>query len=105
MTIIGISNESWIEQLSPKEQDKFLKLVDSLVIVGNCTTHAEPPYYFIRGVYEPVRQILQDLSVCKAYPQKTLFSSNFALVEIKDGMSADDLRKEWLHELRCRGLV
>ena len=105
MTIIAISKESWIEQLDLKEQDKFLELVDAMVIVGDCETSAQPPYYFVNGDYDEVFHFMKKLALCKAYSQKTLFSSNYSLVEIKEGMTASDLRKEWVYELQCRNLV
>jgi len=105
MKVIGITKDEWIEQLSLKEQDKFLELVDNIIVVGKCITHDEGPYFFINGNYPEIYKLLSNLALCKSYPQKTLFSSNYALVEIKEGMTADDLRKEWVNELRCRNLV
>lgn len=105
MKIIGITKEDWIEQMDLKTQDEFLKLVDYIVVVNDSFTANEDPYYFVKGDYDKVLSLLKSLSVCKAYPQRTLFSVNFALMEIKEGMYPEDLRKEWARELQTRCLV
>lgn len=103
--IIGITTENWIEQLELKQQDEYLKLVDNLVVVTDRDCEPEPPYYFIKGEYNKILALLQEMSLCKAYPQKTLFSVNFSLVEIPEGMTPEKLRKRWIHELQSRKLV
>lgn len=103
--IIGITKESWLESLSLKEGDEYLKLVDALVVVTDKDTEPQPPYYFVNGSYRSILTLLQGFSACKAYPQKTLFSVNFSLVEITEGMTPKKLKEEWDHELQSRHLV
>ena len=103
--IIGITKESWIESLSLKEQDEYLELVDKLVIVGSEEHEHEPPFYFVKGDYPQVLALLRELAICKSYPQRTLYSVNYSLVEIEEGVTAKQLQKEWLHELQSRNLV
>lgn len=103
--ILGVTTENWIEQLELKHQDKYLELVDNLVIVTDTYHESEPPYYFVQGNYRDIVNFLKDMSVCKAYPQKTLYSVNYALVEIPEGMTPEKLREAWVNELRTRNLV
>lgn len=103
--IIGITTEDWIEQLELKQQDEYLKLVDNLVIVTDKECEPQPPYYFVKGEYTKVRSLLQELAVCKAYPQRTLFSVNYSLIEIPEGMTPKKLREVWVRELQTRKLV
>lgn len=105
MKIIGITKENWIEQMDLKTQDEFLKLVDAVVVITDSFTDESAPYYFVQGEYSKVLSLLKGLSVCKAYPQRTLFSVNFSVVEITEGMYPEDLRKEWVNELQTRCLV
>lgn len=103
--IIGLTTENWIEQLELKQQDEYLDLIDSLVIVTDTEFESQPPYYFVKGDYSKIYSLLKELSLCKAYPQKTLFSVNYSLVEIPEGMTPKKLKEVWVNELKTRNLV
>lgn len=103
--ILGVTTESWIESLSLKEQDRYLDLVDNIIIVTNTDKESEPPFYFVKGIYSEVTRLLKELAICKAYPQRTWFSTNYALVEITEGLTPDKLRRNWVNELQRRNLV
>lgn len=103
--ILGVTKKSWIESLGLKEQDGYLELVDKLIIVTDEYQEHEPPFYFVKGDYDKILSLLRELALCKAYPQRTLYSVNYSLVEIKEGMTPDKLKGEWLDELHARNLV
>lgn len=103
--ILGVTTESWIESLELKEQDEYLQLVDALVISTNQARENEPPYYFVQKPYEELLDLLQSLAMCKAYPQRTLYSVSFSVVAIPEGKTPAELRKEWIYELRTLRLV
>lgn len=103
--ILGIIKKQWLDSQELKEQDKYLELVDKLVVVSSEPTPNEPPYYFVTGKYDRIVALLRELAVCKSYPQRTLYSVNYSLVEIPDGTTADMLKEEWLDELHSRNLV
>lgn len=104
--ILGVTRESWINSLPLKTSDEYLKLVDNLIIVSDSNYAGnDPPWYFVHGNYEEVVALLKEISVCKAYSQKTLYSVNYSIVEITDGMTPQKLREEWINELHARCLV
>lgn len=102
--ILGITTEDWIDKLGSKKTDGFFSLVDKLVIVSDSEQYDADPYYYVKGDYKTVCSVLRNLSLCKAYSQKTLFSANFSLVELV-GKTPEDIKEEWCHELRQRHLV
>lgn len=103
--ILGVTKLDWLERLAAREADDYLTLVDSIVVVTDKPMDNEPPYYYIQGDYNDVLDFIKGLACCKAYPQKTLFTVNYSVVELTDGMTPATLRKEWLDELRVCNLV
>lgn len=103
--ILGVTRDSWISTLSEEIRNEYLKLVDNLVVVSTTEKETNPPFYYVKGDYATVISLLKELSVCKAYPQKTLYAVNFSIVEIVPGMTPSKLKEEWLNELRTRHLV
>lgn len=103
--ILGLTTENWIESLELKEQDKYLELVDALVIVSEKRKSAEPPFYFVQGDYSEIKRLLTSLSLCKAYPQRTWYTVNFSLFEIEEGMTPSIIKEAWINELQTRNLV
>lgn len=102
--IIGMLRQDWIERLGYKKADKFLELVDAIVVVGSIKSD-ERPYYFVNESYDKIKRILTEFSNLKAYPQRTWWTTNYSLVEIEDGVTPEMLRKRWVDELRARNLV
>lgn len=102
--IIGLAKENWIEQLENKTVDKYLELVDALVIVGS-TQSEEKPYYFVNAGYDYVKKVLEEFSNLKAYPQRTWWSTNYSLAEIEEGVTPQELKRRWINELQTRHLV
>lgn len=102
--ILGVTTEDWIDKLGSRQTDEFFSLVDKLVIVSDSEQYDADPYYYVKGDYKAVSTVLKNLSLCKAYSQKTLFSANFSLVEL-NGKTPQDIKEEWCRELRQRHLV
>lgn len=102
--IIGLVKNNWIEQLGYKKADKFLDLVDAIVVVGDQKSN-EKPYYFVNEAYDKVKEMLYGFSNLKAYPQRLWWSTNYSVVEIEDGVTPEQLRRRWIDELRSRNLV
>ena len=103
--VVGITKKSWLERLPAKEADEFLTLVDSIVVVTDEDVDNEPPYFYVKGEYRDIFNLLQSLACCKAYPQKTLFTVNFCVVELTETTTPETLREAWLDELRVYKLV
>lgn len=102
--IIGLMKEDWMEQLGDKKTDRFLTLIDKIVVVGK-TKSNEDPYYFVNEDYDKVKRVLSSFSNIKAYPQRLWWSTNYSFVEIEEGVTPEILRKRWIHELQTRNLV
>lgn len=102
--IIGLMKESWMEQLGNRHTDRFLTLIDKIVVVGKEKSN-ENPYYFVNEDYNKVRRVLKEFSNLKAYPQRLWWSTNYSFVEIEDGVTPEILRSRWVNELQTRNLV
>jgi len=102
--ILGITTESWIDTLGFKVSDAYLKYVDKIIVVSSKDQYEEDPYYYVKGDYNEVHELLTSLALCKAYSQKTLFSANFSVVELT-GKTPTELGDEWRNEIKQRHLV
>lgn len=107
--ILGLSRINWVERLTTSQLEAYFHLIDRLIVVVDSpedvwTTEDERVYYRY-GDYLHIYSTLEWLSVCKAYPRKTLFSVNFSLVEIPEGCTAEVLKRRWVHELQSRGIL
>lgn len=103
--ILGVTRGSWINTLTDAVRNEYLKLVDNLVVVTTEEKETAPPFYYVKGDYATVVALLKELSVCKSYPQRTLYTVNFSVVEISPGITPCKLKEDWLNELRTRHLV
>jgi hypothetical protein len=105
--ILGITKDSWIESLNPKEADEYFKLIDVLVVVTDDVekTQHDPPYYYVQGRYNSIRELLHNLSVSKPYPQATRVTVNYSFVAIEEGMTPIKLKEAFINELQILELV
>lgn len=106
--ILGISRISWIEQLTHRQLLEYFELIDKLLVVVDDPEDEwdeDDRIYYRFGDYNKIRDTLKWWSMCKAYPRKTLYTVNYSLVEIPEGMTAEMLKEEWTNELRVAGLL
>lgn len=106
--IIGVSKISWIEQLPLKELNKYLNLVDKLVVSVDSAEEEwdyDSKVYYRHIDYPSLVNLLTHWGFCKAYPRKVLWSNHFAVQEIPDGLTPELLERRWVDELRTKGLV
>jgi hypothetical protein len=106
--ILGISKISWIEQLTSNELYEYFDLVDKLLVVVDYPEDEwvdDDKVFYKYGDYDNLRDVLAWWSMCKSYPRKTLYSLNYAFVEIPVGCTAQDLKRSWLHELQHSGVL
>ena len=106
--ILGVSQISWIEQLTHKQLLEYFELVDKLLVVVDDPEDEwdeDGRIYYRCGDYNKIRDILKWWSMCKAYPRKTLYTVNYSLVEIPEGTTAEVLKEAWINELRASRLL
>lgn len=106
--ILGLSTISWIEQLTHRELLEYFELIDKLLVVVDDPEDEwveDDRIYYRAGDYNKIRDIIKWWSMCKAYPRKTLYTVNYSLVEIPEGMTAEKLKGVWMNELRASGLL
>lgn len=106
--IIGISTIDWIGQLPINVLNEYFKYIDKLVVTVNSPeeewTYQDKVYYRNMS-YPALKQLMGYWGCCKAYPRKVLWSNHFAVQEIVEGMTPDELKRRWLDELRAKGLL
>lgn len=106
--VLGISKIDWIESLTRRQLKDYFQYIDKLVVVVDSKDDEwteDDLIYYRSGDYRDVLNTLQYWALCKAYPRKCLYSVNYALVEITEGLTPEILRRRWEHELRNSGLL
>lgn len=106
--VLGISKIGWIESLTRRQLEEYFQCIDKLVVVVDSKDDEwtdDDKVFYRFGDYRDVLNTLQYWALCKAYPRKCLYSVNYSLVEITDGLTPDTLRRRWEHELKNSGLL
>lgn len=106
--ILGISTINWIEQLTHKQLLEYFELIDKLIVVVDNPDDEwdeDDRIYYRMGDYNKIYDTVSWWSMCKAYPRKTLYTINYSLVEIPEGVTANVLKERWLYELRHAGVL
>ena len=106
--VLGISKIDWIESLTRHELKEYFNYIDKLVVVVDSKDDEwteDETILYRAGDYRDILNTLQYWALCKAYPRKCLYSVNYSLIEITDGLTPDILRRRWEDELRNSGLL
>lgn len=106
--VLGISKIDWIESLTRRELKEYFKYIDKLVVVVDSKDDEwteDETILYRAGDYRDILNTLQYWALCKAYPRKCLYSVNYSLIEITDGLTPNILRRRWEDELRNSGLL
>lgn len=106
--VLGISKIGWIESLTRRQLKEYFQYIDKLVVVVDSKDDEwteDDTILYRCGDYRDILNTLQYWALCKAYPRKCLYSVNYSLVEITDGLAPEVLRRRWEDELRNSGLL